>query len=205
VGALATDNFTRADGNDLGTAWDVQTGNTRFGIASNRAAPSALGSDCAENNNSATWPNDQYSKATIGSLTGGGNGTGSGIGVTCRAASGANTMYRAVGGTTPAGSEVGKSVAGSFTALFGNATTWAAGDVIEIRAVGTTISLYRNGSLVQSTTDSSIASGRPGVGYSSTVTAGTLSAWEGGDFAAGATFAGPKVLHSQAVRRAAFY
>jgi hypothetical protein len=62
---LASDNFTRADNADLGTAWDPcsgESGPNGFEIFSNAAVPSNNGQDCSETNNTVTWPPDQYSE-----------------------------------------------------------------------------------------------------------------------------------------------
>lgn len=75
-------------------------------------------------------------------------------------------------------SEVAKVVNGNWTALRAFSNTFAAGDVIKISAVGTTITIYKNGVALGSVTDATLTSGSPGVGvYGSTV---TIDDWEGG-------------------------
>jgi len=191
AGVLATDNFTRANNADLGTAWDENTGESEpggFDIAGNTALPSNGGSDSSETNNSVTWPNDQYSQVTLTNPTA--DGAGSGSGPTCRAATGATkTYYRVVGNAS--GYDFGRKVAGTYTSLnSGTGTTFAAGNTLylEVKTNGANADwiLKKNGTQFASGTDTSpIASGRAGIAHSSTSTTADLSAWEGGDFAGG--------------------
>lgn len=188
---LATDNFTRANNADLGTAWDENTGEAGpngFDISANTAVPSNLGADSSETNNSVTWPDDQYSEVTYNATTT--NGVGTGCGPTCREATGATlTYYRAVGNSD--GYELGRRVTGTFTSLSSGAgTVFAAGDKLrlEVRVNGANCDwiLKKNGVQFASGTDTSpIASGRAGIAHSSVSTIASLSAWEGGDFAGG--------------------
>jgi hypothetical protein len=193
---LASDNFTRANSADLGTSWDECTGEGDpggFNISSNTAISQSLVSDTSETNNAATWPNDQYSEATFNATAADGVGVGSGV--TCRAATGATvTYYRLVGNAS--GYELGRKVNGAFTLLSnGSGTTFAAGDKIrlEVRTNGANCDwiLKKNGTQFASGTDTSpIASGRAGIGYSSTSSSQAntaLSAWEGGDFTSSST------------------
>jgi hypothetical protein len=60
--------------------------------------------------------------------------------------------------------------------------TFSTGDTIEIRASGTTISFYHNGTLVQSVTDSSLASGSAGFNlFASNDAQPRADNWEGGN------------------------
>lgn len=188
---LASDNFTRANSTDLGTAWDPCTGEASANglkISSNTAVAADPNFDSAETNNAATWPNDQYSECTFSSAPS--DGAGAGLGVTCRAATGATvTFYRLVGHL--GGYELGRKVAGVFTALSSGAgTTFTAGDKmrLEVRTNGANCDwiLKKNGTQFASGTDTApIASGRTGVANSSNTTTPALSAWEGGDFIQG--------------------
>ena len=188
---LASDNFTRANASDLGTNWDECTGETEsggFNIDANLALPALLNSDSSETNNSVSWPNDQYSQVTFSITTA--EGAGAGSGPTCRAATGATkTYYRLVGNAS--GYEFGRKVAGAYTALSsGTGTTFTSGDTLylEVKTNGANADWIckKNGTSFDSGTDTSpIASGRAGIGFSSISTTASLSAWEGGDFAAG--------------------
>jgi len=187
---LATDNFTRANSSDLGTAWDVCTGEIPegFDIVTNtaRADSTQLGADASETNNSATWPSNQYSETTLGTVSAA--GLGAGYGPTCRAATGATvTYYRVVGCSS--GWELGKKVAGAFTSITSSSTAVANGDIIKLEVNGTSLKVYKNGAQVGTTqTDASIASGRAGVAYSSVASSSdTISLWSGGDLSSGAS------------------
>lgn len=184
--ASATDNFNRADSSDLGTNWSVQTGEGAWKIVSNQAEPSSLEGDAVENYNAITFANDQYSEATIKALTAAA-GLGRGPGVACRCSTSAHTYYRSIATTTVSGDnhELLKVVAGSYTSLATADADFAINDVMRIEAQGTTIRTKKNGTTQISVTDSSIASGRGGVGYSSSAESAQLDDWAGGDLAAG--------------------
>lgn len=190
---LATDNFTRANNADLGTAWDECSGEpdpSGFNISANTAIPDNVGSDSSESNNSATWPNDQYAEVTYSATAA--DGAGAGSGPCCRKATGATlTHYRAVGNAS--GYELGRVVTGTFTSLStGAGTTFAAADKfkLQVKTNGANCdwTLFKNGVSFASGSDTSpIASGRTGIGHSSTSTTSALSAWEGGDLVTGDT------------------
>jgi len=183
VTILASDNFTRAANADLGANWDPCTGADYqpFNMgASNNAITSNTALDAMETNNAATWPNDGYVQATFWATET--LAAGAGYGVVWRAATGATeTHYRVVGNGS--GYELGKYVAGTYTAIVNStATTFASGDILRMEWVGTAWTLKKNGTTFDSGTDASIASGRAGVVYSSTNdTAVGLKAWEAGD------------------------
>lgn len=189
MSVLASDNFDRANNTDLGSSWDVQTGEARHGIVSNTAQPSDIGNDCSENNNSVSWPDDQYSKGKL-SMVGGSDGNGAGPGVAVRMSASARTYYRAVANKASSNNiEVAKMVAGTYTSLAQRTQAWTDEDVLELRVIGTTLRVFYNGTqLGGDITDSSIASGRAGIAYSSgSMTSASINDWEGGDFDAGAT------------------
>ena len=176
---LATDDFNRANSADLGTSWDVVTGNQSFQITSNAATPLNVVLDAAESYNAVTWPNDQYSQVLIPVVGTGVLGSGTGVGV--RISASVETLYRIV--VSDSGSEMGKFVTGTFTQLATNSTVWANGDTAYTSVVGTTLQVKRNGTNLYSGTDSAIASGRAGITHSSTSQAGVnVDNWEGGDF-----------------------
>ncbi len=188
MSVLATDAFTGSAG-ALGAQWNACTGETvttGFNLdGSGNAIPSAGGGgDCSDTNNAVTWPNDQYSEVVLAAS--GANGAGAGCGVTCRAATGSTvTYYRLVGNAS--GYELGKKVAGSFTSLSsGSGTTFAATNNLHLEIQSTTLKMMKNA--VQfggNITDSSIASGRTGIAYSSTDGTTTIDSWTGGDFSSG--------------------
>ena len=197
MAVLATDDFNRADKNtsdstELDSAspvhdWTASGG--FFKLLTNTARAANAGADAAEFNNDVTWPDDQYAKATLGTVSATG-GLGSGYGVVVRAAAGTNA-YRLVGNDN--GWELLRFVAGAGTALSSNTSTvFATGDTIELRCsgVGATVTFValKNDvefSLGAGQTDTHAdrrLSGNPGVGHSSTTDAADgVDSWEGGD------------------------
>lgn len=127
-----------------------------------------------------TFGNDQYSQARIaGGLSSGSqfvqiivraNGKGDG--------SYNNYLFYTDGVAGAGHTEVAKNINGTQITFRSFATTFAAGDVIKIGVVGTTITCYKNGVALGTVTDASLTSGAPGVGvHGSTV---TVDDWEGG-------------------------
>lgn len=189
---LGTDNFVRANNADLGTNWDENTGDSDpggFNISTNTAIPNNRTQDSSETWNAVAAPNNQYAEATLGTTAA--DGVGAGSGVVCRSATAAKTFYRLVGNAS--GYEFGRVVAATFTSLSSGAgTTFTSGDKIKLETVTNGANcdwvLKKNGTSFATGSDTSpIASGRFGVGHSSTssVGAGVLTGWEGGDFTAG--------------------
>ncbi|HMG69747.1 MAG TPA: Ig-like domain-containing protein, partial [Gemmatimonadaceae bacterium] len=131
--------------------------------------------------------NDQYSQARIA----GGLSSGSQyVTIVARASGKGDGVYNGylcyTDGAAGAGhTEVAKNINGSQTTLRSFATTFAAGDVIKIAVVGTTVTCYKNGVALGSVTDASLPGGSAGVGvYGSTV---TVDDWEGGSFGTAVT------------------
>lgn len=203
--ALATDNFNRANNANLGTAWDVMTGEANLEIVSNQCSvtPGSTAADATESNNSVTWPGDQYSQVTFAqcNYTGGAN-DGVGIGPAVRCSTAARTYYRCCcAGTTANGTEIAKMIAGSYTALAHGGAAWVNTDTAYLSVVGTALTAKRNGSNVTTATDASIASGRPGISYSSSSSSGTpaVDNWEGGDLASTTVSLVPSMRHFDAL------
>ena len=190
---LASDDFNRADNADLGTNWDAGVGETDvFKILTNAAAFTS-NFDVDETWNVLTPPNDQYATSTLKATAA--DGVGIGFGVTVRRSVAARTYYRLVGNAS--GYELGRRNAGTFTSMAsGSGTTFAAADKITLEYFGSTPTLKKNGVAFGSPpTDSSIASGRFGVCYSSTAAANdAIDAWEGGDFSGGAPLLRPRIF-----------
>lgn len=191
MASLATDNFNRANSGTLGgqfteTTHDIGTG---FDIVSNTAQGpgSPSNDDYSAYDSVVSWPNNQYSQAkcTVTGTVGG----GAGIGVMLRHALSASTktMYRIVIDHAASNNvEVAKFIGGTYTALGQRTTAFTNGDTLYAEVQGSTIVVKLNGSaLGASFSDSAIASGAPGIAYSSTETSSSLDDWEGGDFSGG--------------------
>lgn len=189
MAVLATDNFNRADENPLsgGGNWSPSFGDQNWKVVSNVAVPVNVSTlDSVMHYTAGTWPNDQYSKADLTvSGTGGGD---QGVGLNVRGTTAATTYYRAVadhGATNNVG--ISKLVAGVYSNLALTSSSWTDGATWELDVQGTTLTFKRAGSTILTTTDASIASGKPGIELSTVVTSASLDNWEGGDFTSGST------------------
>jgi len=182
---IATDNFNRSDDPSLGANWTEMRSGATFDLVTNSARPGNLGFDCHAFWNADSFPDDQYAQAAI-TVTGTTSQTGPGVVVRASGLDGTRNFYAVhVDHAASNNVEISKRVAGTFTHLAYFTTTWVDGDVVKLSAVGTTIAVYQNGSLLGSTTDASVSSGSAGVTYSSTATAAIIDNWEGGSVSSG--------------------
>lgn len=184
--ALATDNFDRADANDLGVNWTEITGDPGFNISANRAVPDSLGADHGERYSALTWPDDQYAQVVLAALDGTGAETGGGPALRV-ATDGANTLYRfPASASTTVGATYAKIVAGLYTLIAQRDADFVVGDTFYAEIQGTQAVIKKNGVQIGAAlpTDGGITAGAAGIAYSSTMTDLDLDDWEGGDFAA---------------------
>lgn len=184
-----SDSFTRANETPLAAPWATGTGDSAMNLSSNAVVVTADGSDCSEIYNGAgapAWGNDQSSSAKLSS---GATATGTGAGLWVRHAAAAQTGYRLiVCAGPPSNGELALLNAGSFTSLLVFSQAWSNGDTWELRAVGTTITVWLNGTQIQTVTDATIASGSPGIASSSNTSSVAWDDWTGTDsFGGGAT------------------
>ena len=171
---LATDDFNRADSSSLGSNWDGGYGDDDFRIVSNAGRPE----DPTSGNgrgvyNALTVDDDQWGQVTVTALS---PSTYSHFAVVLRGAATPTYTgyycYLGRGGTSLA---ICKHVAGVFTELAYGSHTYSAGDELSAEVVGTRLELFINGVSDVTSTDSAIASGKPGVGfYGPSVTDGTV-------------------------------
>ena len=182
-----SDDFNRGDNLDLGSNWTVVTAESTWKVLTNRAEPSGLGgSDCSEYWNPGGFSNDQFSQATVVSVTGGSVGGAEGVGVSVRISTGAQTYYRVViNAAATSNVAITKMVAGTATHLAVITSAFSANDVLRLEADGSTLRAYKNGTFLFGTTDTSIASGNAGISYSSVTTAAILDDWSSGDLTVG--------------------
>ena len=165
-----TDDFNRANSGDVGANWDSgYTGDGALQIVGNRVRETTA-TDSTEIYNAVTLTSNQWASFTLA--------TSSGAGV--RAPS---LLLRFAAPATKSGYQFGILVNGYATSVIRkwtagsnvdltseNATAWAAGDVMRVEVNGTTLKLYRNGTLLLSTTDGTYADGKSGIMiYSATV------------------------------------
>lgn len=186
-----TDSFTRANETPLAGSWTSPiTAETAVNLTTNQVVPSSLANDCSARYSGRAWANDQSSSAIFTSTgTSGQDGTGLAV----RAASGARTYYRfTVNHASSPNAEIRRFLAGVSAQLDSwDLTAFSDGDRFTFRVSGPQTAAFlevlRNGVSVRTFTDNStIASGSPGLAYSSTLTGATWDDWEGGELVADA-------------------
>lgn len=185
---MASDSFTRADNTDIGTAWDVGASPfVRLDLVSNAIQGIANPTnDSGECYNAITLPANQWCTQTIKTLSGANLDS---FAVMLRSDATAANLYFTAGRTNTATTgRISKIIAGVTTALGSDTSAaWVSGDVLSGDAIGTAITLYRNGTQVFSVTDSAIASGaRAGmiIGGLGIASACVIDDWSCGSFAA---------------------
>ena len=150
---LVSDDFTRADANDLGANWTAVLGTA--GIVSNQCGPKTfdVNGQSVQRYSAVTWPADQFSEITLID-----NAVSSGAqGPAVRYADSADTGYVCFCNNT-SGTNLAKKIAGVFTGL-ATLPAFNSGDVVRLAIRGTELTVYRNGIVVATATDSAIASG----------------------------------------------
>lgn len=179
---LATDNFDRANAGTLGANWIINTGD--FGIVSNQAR-ATVDDSLVSYDGGITWPNNQWSNATLNTAVGSAANNGTGTTVRGQGA-GTDSAYEVYGST--AGTRYYKSVAGAFTQLGSDDTgvTWAAGNICYLEMQGTTLLAKRGGpagtAATSTTGDTAFASGKPGIQFGHGGATCDINDWSGGDF-----------------------
>jgi hypothetical protein len=188
---VASDTFTYANGS-LDTAaggnWhDLSLGS--FEITSNAATTPYTSFAKARWTGAGTWAADQYSKAKMTRNASSRNG------VCVRVSSTDDpsvTMYAAwVAAQSGSNSNtvIAKWVSGTVTTISDQpGDGWATGDTIELEAVGSQISVFKNGVLLRSVTDTSIPGGsstRAGIILSDGSGGAAMDDWEGGNITSG--------------------
>lgn len=194
---LATDNFNRADNADLNANWTPADLNAprQLQIVSNAVTATDITIDATERYSALVWPNDHYSQAAV-SVTGGTVSATNGIGLVVRDASGGTSgtrnFYRFTVNATGTGNvSLCKFINGVNTLVWTRTQARVDGDIFREDAQGTTLRAYYNGVQIGAdATDASLATGAPGLSYSSSVTSASVDDWEGGDFSVERAFKG---------------
>ncbi len=157
----SSDNFNRANENPIGGNWTNESSDT-MQIASNVVWPAAGANLAMAYWNADSYNANQFSQATIGGAALGSNYAG----VAVRMAAGALTAY--IYGDVVGTYKIQKIVAGTTTDIQTCSGTPTASDVLKLSVSGTSLTGTVNGGSTCNGTDSSIASGQPGIwGYSS--------------------------------------
>lgn len=175
-----SDNFNRADGG-LGSNWtSFSTPYSAPQIVSGQIVSAALSERAVYT--ASTFNNDQYSQCqvvNIGAEAGASPYPGA---VLLVRSSNVSTYdgYIAVIYTNLL--QIFKRVGGTSTQLTSLSTTTNNGSIVKLSAIGNVISIYVNGVLALSTTDSSISSGYPGLGFATSDSSGIIiDNWVGGN------------------------
>ena len=176
--ATYSDNFNRSDTGanaGWGANWTHSPANTGFEVLSNQGRTVSNFTERLARYTGGASANNQFSKATVASLSGDGYAY-----VAVRAADLSNCY---VGGFLSSNQvRLTKIVSGVGTNLGTTSVTFSTNDTIEIRADGTSISLYVNDGLqIGPITDTDLSSGSPGI-Y--TLNSNTFDDWSGGDLTA---------------------
>lgn len=171
-----SDNFNRSDGG-LGSNWVVLRGS--FAIVSNQVKGSGVAPAITHvATSAATFSADQTANLTLQSKS-----TFDFIGPAVRINPSTKECYFVrTDGRNNSSNRVYRFDGTSSSVCSGSTINLSGsdGDVFTLSAVGTTISVYRNGSLVESFTDSAYTTGQPGIAY----WADYSSATRGDDFSA---------------------
>lgn len=175
--------------NDGGQEWALEPTTNGFKYVSNTCQPNAQSNDNGEIYTGVTFANDQWAQITLGTTSGGTASGGQGIGVCLRCSTSTHTEYRIVMNTAASNNiqifrmMVGGAGNGVVKTCSAN-TTPTSGDVFYWQISGTTITGNQNGSSITncgSTTDANIASGSPGMSFSSSMTSSSITAWLAGN------------------------
>lgn len=162
---LATDAFTRSDSTDIGTNWIPVDPSRNCQIVSNRVRPASAANQCWEAWTGNTFGANQRGTLTIKTFTAMGSIGNAGILLRSATTGSTSTFYACYaqqGSAVTSGFY--KNVAGTTTGLTTeSSTTWAANDILSCTVVGSTLTLYRNGTQVLQTTDASISTGSVGL------------------------------------------
>lgn len=160
--ATYSDNFNRADG-DIGADYDTLTGLGPMLVVSNavNGSGAVLYSANAVKISVVDFTADQ--EATI-TYTAVGLFDFAGPGVRMDAAAGTGYVLN-VDGLNSATRRLARLAAGAVTIIGTKNLTATAGDVLTIRALGTTIAVFKNGTLFDAVVDTTYADGQPGMFY----------------------------------------
>jgi hypothetical protein len=199
--ASATDNFNRANESPIAAPWSAHSNGSIFELASNGIdKPSGQQGDAYIAYVGSCATADQYSEIKqVAGVTG--NDWGPAVRVGGAGNAGVAEGYFV--DANPGPWTVGKHVNGFFSTI-GTLTQAQPvnGDVLRIEVVGTTLTMFKNGVNIGSTTDGSITGAGDGAGVFIYDTGGSLDDWAGGDIGGTPTPMRPTLeLVSQAVQR----
>lgn len=153
AGFLFADNFQRANVNPLAAPWTSTTGGV-LKLVSNAATPAAS-SVYAAMYYAGTFPRDQYSQITIGTLTASGDSVGPAVRVTAAGAGYAVKVPGPIAQTNTGTIE--KLLGGGVVASF--SITPNSGDTITLQVLGNQLTVLQNGLVIATALDGTYPSG----------------------------------------------
>lgn len=180
--ATVTDDFNRSDASLGAPNWTDFSGRSPFAVNSNQCGmwwgSGASGSYWSAD----SFGDDVFAQATVKKLPSGSTY----VGVAVRHTSSQCYLAR----WTSSQLRLTKWFSGVFTTLGTDAAAPSVNDVVRIEAVGSSISVYLNGSLaIGPVTDTDLTTGPPGVfGSDGGDGSAQLDDWSGGDLSAGGGF-----------------
>jgi hypothetical protein len=158
--ATFSDNFNRADG---GVGANYDNVNSGVVVFSNQVRGQNTGSINYSTVKVATADFTDNHESTVTMATRGASDFG---GPMVRSAgTTANSYILYTDGTNSSDRRLGKIVAGVKTAIGSVNATCVSGDVLKLRCIGTTLTWYKNGTLMETVTDSTHTTGQPGIYY----------------------------------------
>lgn len=191
---IASDDFNRVNG-AIGSNWlyirDTAWQSITPAVENNVVVPKAGGThyQVVRWAGAGTFANDQYAKTTIGGMSWQDATYLIGVVVRCSADIDTAADYYAFWVNDDASSnrtsKLVKVVNGTETVLDTRTSAWANGDTISLEVSGTTLSAYKNDTLMFSVTDSSLTTGKPGLLIGGGGSVPTADNWEGGDVTTG--------------------
>jgi len=175
-------NWTRHNASSLIGDFDIQT---------NSLAPDTVNTTGAAWWNADSFGANHYAEATIVAIA-----SGIYIGLSVRNAAGTNSYVYSVDSAD--GGYFDEWVNGTYSALASGGSVVAVGNVIRMEAEGTTIRLKINGTQNMSVTDTSLATGAPGVGGYHDGTTSRIDDWIGDNMGTAVIDSQPAYLKGQA-------
>jgi len=188
--SVATDNGALTGGNwtQLNTDWASVTGGTVFGAS----AANSNNEAAAVWSGSGSFSNDQYAEITIAALSF--LSVDYAMGVIVRASTDTNSardFYFATVAADSSGPDyttvLGKVVNGTRSVIHSASVAWSNSDLLSLEAVGTSISVFKNGTALGGSftaTDSDLSTGKPGICANGDGASPTGDDWVGGDITA---------------------
>lgn len=156
--ASFSDTFTRANG-ALGGDYDTPTGCVTLNVISNQVGCSGLGQNGNLVRTSvAAFADDHEAEITVPTLN-----SFDFVGVWVRGSTSGNGYLAIVDGRNTGACRIERIAGGTRTSIGSVNIDAAPGDVLRLRAEGTTISAYLNDVLADSVTDTTYSSGQPGL------------------------------------------